>query len=98
MAGSGGFAKARLSDHRKAAAAFAAFFAVEIAIWFAVACYGTFGPHNLVYLLVPIPLVVLPFFRDAASRLFAAAALFLLIWPAGIAAETVAHLLGGCLY
>jgi hypothetical protein len=80
------------------AALLAAYFVFQMAMMFGLAFFSPLGPHNGLILLMPIPVVALLLFPGAAARTAAVAALVLLIWPAGIAADLVAHLLGGCLY
>lgn len=85
-------------SYRLWVAAIAVFVAIEVAMFFGLAWYSRPGPYNLLVVLAPVPLLAVVLFRGARARITAGAILTVLIWPAGAAAEMLAHLFGSCLY
>ncbi|MCX8477931.1 MAG: hypothetical protein MT490_19250 [Sphingomonas sp.] len=98
MSGTIGGPQTGLSSAKRIAAAVGVFLAIEISINFALAFHGTRGPQNALFWLVPVLPIAWLFFHSIGVRLGMAIALALLVFPAAIVSELLAHLFGACLY
>ncbi|MDP5281085.1 hypothetical protein Q9Q95_19320 [Sphingomonas sp. DG1-23] len=85
-------------SYRRWTLAIAVFLGIEMAIFFGLAWYGRPGAYNLLAVLAPVPLPAFLLFGGVRARVAAAGVLTMLIWPAGVMAEMLAHRFGSCLY